>query len=277
MLVLWIAWVACGAGCEAQQKPARGEAAPASRRNHAGAPPRAADQRRTRPLPAFEGRDLDGAPWRTAELLGQAHRRVRLRSRRAGGEARRARARGAWRANAAPQNFEIVGVAAGADADAARSSSRRSGSRSARSPIPGRSWRDASACGSRSGSLITDADGNLAFGEEFFPEEGPDPAGSRRAEPAQRSSGCPAGRTRASRALPLAPAFSAERLEGGARFELASLRGKPAILIFFLHTCPHCHEALRFLKQALAELPEASALRWWASRSRTAPGRCRRR
>jgi len=34
------------------------------------------------------------------------------------------------------------------------------------------------------------------------------------------------------------------------------MRGKPLLLLFFLHTCPHCHEALAFLKKALAEMPE---------------------
>jgi peroxiredoxin len=54
---------------------------------------------------------------------------------------------------------------------------------------------------------------------------------------------------------PLAPDFSAERLQGGAPFESKSLRGRPAVLIFFLHVCPHCHHALRALKKELAALP----------------------
>ena len=56
----------------------------------------------------------------------------------------------------------------------------------------------------------------------------------------------------------LAPAFSAERLEGGGRVDLASLRGKPVVLVFFLYTCPHCHHALEFLKTELAKIPEAA-------------------
>ena len=39
---------------------------------------------------------------------------------------------------------------------------------------------------------------------------------------------------------------------------MKSLRGKPAVLIFFLHTCPHCHHALAALKEQLAALPEAA-------------------
>ena len=33
-------------------------------------------------------------------------------------------------------------------------------------------------------------------------------------------------------------------------------RGKPLVLIFFLHTCPHCHEELAFLRTQLEAIPE---------------------
>ena len=55
---------------------------------------------------------------------------------------------------------------------------------------------------------------------------------------------------------PIAPQFTAAVLDQKERFDLASTRGRPVLLLFFLHTCPHCHEALEFLKTALAELPE---------------------
>jgi len=55
---------------------------------------------------------------------------------------------------------------------------------------------------------------------------------------------------------PVAPPFDAKRLGGGERFRLGDLAGKPVVLVFFLHNCPHCHEALRFFKKALAEIPE---------------------
>ena len=58
--------------------------------------------------------------------------------------------------------------------------------------------------------------------------------------------------------FPKAPAFEAPRLEGGDPVTLESLRGKPFVLVFFLHTCPHCHDALSDLRDVLAGLPEAS-------------------
>jgi peroxiredoxin len=251
MLLLWIAGVACSVGCEAQQKPAAEKAIQAGAGSVA-AP--SADQRRTRPLPAFEGRDLDGVPWRTADWLGK-------RSVVFGFDPAQPASTTVARALAAvaplrgPQNFEIVGVATSAGAEAPRNLLTLE-------RLPIRTLLDPSAeLAQRVGLrqpvwlLITDPEGNLVFGEEYFPEEGPDPAGS--VEQILRSQLRLPGRNDGSlAALPLAPSFSAERLEGGARFELASLRGKPAILVFFLHTCPHCHEALRFLKGALADLPE---------------------
>jgi peroxiredoxin len=251
MLVLWIAGIACGAGCGEEKPPPAADAAPAIATKVAAPAP---DQRRTRPLPGFEGRDLDGAPWRTADLIGQ--RTVVFGfAPGAPSAATVARALAAVAGERSAHNFEIAGVAAGADVDAARSLL-------AKHQLQIRSFADPSSdLGARIGFrqpvwlAITDVDGNLLFGEEYFPEEGPDPSASvERSLRAQlRLPGQDAGLA----ALPLAPPFSAERLEGGERFELASLRGKPAILIFFLHTCPHCHEALQFLRQALDNLPEA--------------------
>jgi peroxiredoxin len=256
-LVLWIAWVAFGLGCSEQKPPPAASAAPAATSvTPAAAPAPGADQRRTRPLPAFDGRDLDGTPWRTADLLGKRtvvfgfDPSAPVAKTVARALAGIARERGA-------QNFEIVGVAAGAGADAARSLL-------AAQQLEIRTFADAGGeLARRIGVrqpvwlVITDVDGNLLFGAEYFPEEGPNPSGIVE-EMLRTQLRLPGGQDAGLAALPLAPAFSAERLEGGPRFELASLRGRPAILIFFLHTCPHCHEALGFLKKALAELPEAA-------------------
>ena len=55
---------------------------------------------------------------------------------------------------------------------------------------------------------------------------------------------------------PKAPAFEGRGLGGGEDFRLQDHTGKPLVLVFFLHTCPHCQEALRFFKSALAKIPE---------------------
>ncbi len=71
----------------------------------------------------------------------------------------------------------------------------------------------------------------------------------------------PAGGTVAAGSLepwPPAPAFEAERLDGEGTFALADAAGRPVVLVLFLSTCPHCHAALGFLREALAKLPEQS-------------------
>jgi len=53
---------------------------------------------------------------------------------------------------------------------------------------------------------------------------------------------------------PLAPAFDTPLLAGGGNFSLSSRKGKPLVLIFFLHSCPHCHSALNFLQAELSKM-----------------------
>jgi peroxiredoxin len=241
--------IGCGDATAPSADAATAEAAPAA------SAPAQPDRRRTRPLPAFEGRDLEGTPWRTAELLGKRTLVFGFDPQAPAAETV-ARALAALAPERSRNNFEIVGVAAGNLAEAAALLGR--------TKLPIRTFADApGALGQRVGVrqpvwlLLTDVDGNLLYGEEFFPQEGPDPAAV--VEKTLRTQlRLPGGQQPGLAAHPLAPDFSAERLEGGERFELASLRGKPAVLIFFLHTCPHCHEALGFLKEALAKLPEAS-------------------
>ncbi len=57
-------------------------------------------------------------------------------------------------------------------------------------------------------------------------------------------------------AKPAAPDFTAKTLDGKTTFELAKAKGRPVLLVFFLHTCPHCHEALRFYQEEFENLPE---------------------
>jgi peroxiredoxin len=56
---------------------------------------------------------------------------------------------------------------------------------------------------------------------------------------------------------PVAPTFETVRIDGDvSRLGLDDYAGQPVVLVFFLHTCPHCHSALEFFKEALAKLPE---------------------
>jgi peroxiredoxin len=213
-----------------------------------------ADERRARPLPAYEGVDQRAPARSTSELIGQ--RTLFFGFDPKAPEAPRvAAALGRIADQRAAQNFAIVGVAR-TDAATARAFLTEQ-------QLLLRSFADPSGTlGQRIGVrqpvwlILTDAQGNVQFGTEYFPEEGPDPAGAI-ASSLRGELRLP-GVASAAGSQPLAPDFTAERLEGGERFAFSSLRGKPAVLVFFLHTCPHCHEALSFLKEALAALPEAS-------------------
>jgi peroxiredoxin len=212
------------------------------------------DERRARPLPAYEGIDLNGVRWSTRELVGQRTLFFGFDP-KAPAAPRVADALTRIADQRAPENFAIVGVAR-ADATTARGFLTEQ-------KLPVRTFADPSGTlAQRIGIrqpvwvIVTDAQGNLQYGTEYFPEEGADPAATiadslreelRLPDPTSLAAG-----------RPMAPDFTAERLEGGEPFAFSSLRGKPAVLAFFLHTCPHCHEALAFLKEALAALPEES-------------------
>jgi peroxiredoxin len=46
---------------------------------------------------------------------------------------------------------------------------------------------------------------------------------------------------------PEAPAFDVVKLDGTTHVTLEQQKGKVVVLVFFLPTCPHCHDALKFL------------------------------
>jgi peroxiredoxin len=235
--------------------PAQVVAAPAQ------SPPAPAPPRREPPLPAFDGITLDGKPFAARDLLGKRalvfffNPEVPEAGPAADAVAHVAR-------ESAANNFVIVGVALGQGGSGARDFAKQH-----RLDFP--IVDDAS--GSVAGKLQlrapvalfgVDADGYVVFAlGGVSPGDVPDAVAAVETQlreslrlPASRGSSLePMLGTRS-----LAPAFSAEKLEGGGRIELASLRGKPLVLIFFLYTCPHCHHALEFLKTELAKVPEAS-------------------
>src|SRR5690606_15776348 len=106
--------------------------------------------------------------------------------------------------------------------------------------------------------VVIDAEGYVTFASGFPPPEAAsaDQVAENQLREALR---LPAEKPALAPVLgvrPQAPSFTAERLEGGERFDFASLQGRPVVLMFFLYTCPHCHHALRFLKEELPKLPE---------------------
>ncbi len=220
------------------------------------------DHRNERPLPAFDGRLLDGTKRSISEFLGQ-----RLVLFFFNPETDDADAAGGVMASLASErtqhNFEIVGVAMGSSYDEIVAFKERHG---LDVPIYDDSAaRIAGRIGLRSRLAVLgiDPEGYLQFGMGAFPSDLPDPAGafeSQLREHLRLPSGHAAvAATGALDRRPAAPPFETVRIDGGAdRWDMGAHAGKPLVLVFFLHTCPHCHHALEFFKGALAKLPEES-------------------
>lgn len=235
--------------------PAAGAAAPV------GVPasaPAAAPKRQERPLPAFEGTTLDGQTFSVAQLLGRRTLLFFFRPDAVeAGPAATAVARIAR--ERAAHNFDVIGVALGTGADRARTFASQ---HALEFPIvDDPAGTIAGRIGLRAAVALigADAEGYVVFAA------GAPPAGATKADevveaelreglrlPAKEAPLAPVLGVR-----PEAPTFTAERLEGGERFDLAALRGRPVVLMFFLFTCPHCHHALEMLKGELPRIPEA--------------------
>jgi peroxiredoxin len=215
--------------------------------------PSAAASRSERLLPAFEGNTVDGKRLGVAELLGRRVLLVFFEPGAADAAPLVAAARAVSPARSA-NHFEILGVASGTDETALRALA-------ADFPIlrdPQSAFGSRIGLRSRSAALVVDAEGYVVNGTELGGVPAESIAESAEAE-FREWLRLPevAGKGPDLDSRPAAPPFVAQSLQGGAPFDLASVRGKPAVLIFFLHTCPHCHHALAALKEQLAALPEA--------------------
>jgi peroxiredoxin len=210
-----------------------------------------------RPLPAFEGLTLSGTRLSISSLIGK-----RLLLYFFNPEVDEAipvtRAVIEIAKLARRNNFKVVGIGVGSsrsqllrfnqsmslnfpvidDSDATISSQLR---------VPGRVF-----------ILGVDTEGYFSFVHPGFDTEPPD--AEETIEAALRESlRLPSASAASAGALvdyPVAPSFEAKDLDGKP-FSLDEISGKPAVLIFFLHTCPHCHHALAFLKEQLPKIPEA--------------------
>lgn len=254
--------LAIAVACSEASAPAEPDAPPA-----ASAPPSAPTEpavatapaeRREPPLPAFEGVTLDDERLSVSDWIGRRFV-VFLFNPEVADAGPVADALAAIADLRGEHNFRILGVAQGSTKDKARRFLADHGLDVPTLLDP--NGRFGAGVGARVpvGLLVVDAEGYLVHGQAA-PEGVDELAPLMEAElrewlrlPAEERADL-AGLDTKRRA----PDFVTSRLEGGEPFDSTSLRGRPAILIFFLHTCPHCHSALRFFKEALADLPEES-------------------
>jgi peroxiredoxin/nitrate/TMAO reductase-like tetraheme cytochrome c subunit len=215
--------------------------------------------RQERPLPAYEGRGIDGKPLSISQLIGK--RLLLFFFDPTAGKARMVgRAVADVAAERGGHNFGIVGVATSGSRESVGSFVR---DLDVEIPVLYDTSGDlASLLSIRApvALLVADASGYVVTGSTSFIDEGENPSAlvESRIREWLRLPREDAAAVSLLGERPQAPLFSAARLDGGERFELASLRGKPVVLTFFLPSCPHCHRALRFFSEALAQIPEAN-------------------
>jgi peroxiredoxin len=245
-------------GAAAPAVPAASTAAPSAEPANAKESSTPPVQRQERPLPAFAGTTLDGEPFAVAQLMGRRtllfffDPDAREAAAPADAVARVARER-------AEHNFQVVGISVGAGASETRAFAGKHGLDFPILDDPAGAIPRSVGLRAPLALIGVDAEGYVTFASGVPPPEAAHAEQVVEAQlreelrlPAEKPALAPLLGVR-----PAAPTFSAERLEGGPRFELASLRGRPVVLMFFLYTCPHCHHALEFLKGELPKIPEA--------------------
>jgi len=209
-----------------------------------------------RPIPSFGGVTLDDRKLSAGDLLGKRYI-LFLFNPEVHAAAAAATAMAAVSPLRGSNNFEILGIATGARRATSQTFAREHGldfpilddatariARSLRSPVP---------------VLLASVDG-----EGYVTYTTGWPESSEVTADAVENSvrlmlHLPAAPTATRPVLgvkPVAPDVSGTDLDGHP-FQLSAQRGKAVLLVFFLHTCPHCHHALAFLEQALQKIPEA--------------------
>jgi peroxiredoxin/nitrate/TMAO reductase-like tetraheme cytochrome c subunit len=210
-----------------------------------------------RPLPAFSGWTLDDQRFEVSNLLGQ---RLLLfffnpEVKDSAVVAKTLQPIAALRSK---HNFQMVGIATGSTRARAAEFAKSQGF-----DFPVVDDSNAAIAGKLGlrvplALLGVDAEGYVTFGLGQFAVDAPGAAEAIEEQirealrlPTQADENAPGLANQ-----PPAPGFRAPQLYAKEDFDLAAQRGRPLILTFFLHTCPHCHELLGFLKEYLPKLPE---------------------
>lgn len=216
---------------------------------------KAARHEHERPLPAFDGTTLDGRTLSVRDLLGSRILLFFFNPEQSPAGAI-ADAVVAVHAEADDANFRVVGIGVGSTTDRLRRFVDERGLAfpvidDSRGAISGR-------LGLRAPNVLLgiDPDGYVAFGIGSFPKED-DTAAIVEADLREQlrlptSDAAPG----ALFAYPRAPELGVVAMESGERLETSDLAGRAAIVIFFLHTCPHCHHALASFRTTLESMPE---------------------
>jgi peroxiredoxin len=209
-----------------------------------------------RPLPSFDGTTLDGEHLAIRDLLG-ARIVLFFFNPELSPAGAIADAVSAIQAEAADANLHVVGVGVGSETDRLRAFADERGLDFP--VIDDSSGTISGRLGLRSPNVVlgVDPDGYVSFGIGSFPDVD-DTAAIVEADLRERLR-LPAAKAApgALFAWPKAPALGVVAMDSGDVLETSDLAGRAAIVIFFLHTCPHCHHALASIRETLESMPEA--------------------
>jgi peroxiredoxin len=229
-----------------------------------------------RPVPAFEGTTIAGTKISMSDLLGS---RVVLFFVDPSVKDSAPVAQGVNRlaAISGDHNFRIIGIGIGSDASELGRFAKEQGLtfpviNDSRGEVKGQLRLQAPIA-----VLGVDADGYMTFGMGRFPHEG-NVADWTEQELRKhlRIGDAAADDSGALDTNPQAPELGVKALSNGAVLQTAEFNGQAAIVIFFLHTCPHCHKALESIKGILASMPEGEQPRLVAISIQNAPSAIRK-
>lgn len=294
MLALWLGLViGPGIGCnEPSPQPENPRSSP-QRAADGSAPRPAADDSVTRvrnrssepttprragerPIPAFDGRTVAGTRLSMRERLG-SRVLLFLFNPEIDGAGPVATAVDRLSALRGSHNFQIVGVGVGSDA-----ATLSRFVRGAELDFPVIDDSDGAITRllrlrAPIAVLGIDAEGYMSFGIGSFPREGPvaDTVESQLRQQLRlpEESGAGVGRLLH---RPKAPELGVVSMTDGGILKTSALEGRAAVVIFFLHTCPHCHKALAALETILGSIPEPERPRLVAVSIQNDPAAVRR-
>ncbi|MCA9505644.1 MAG: redoxin family protein [Myxococcales bacterium] len=266
------------ATAEASSPPAAKDETPAASAHPVGKPEPASAPRNPneRPLPAFEGTTVGGGRLALRDLLGS---RVVLFffNPEVAEAAPVAAAVESIAARAGDHNFRVVGIGVGSQTPAlARFTSEHGLSFPVIDDSSG-SITQLLRLRAPLAILGMDAEGYMSFAMGHFPVgPGLEEMVIGDLETQLRLDTGGTGGDGALYAWPQAPELGVVAMSDGKVLETADLRGRAAIVIFFLHTCPHCHKALEAIEGILDSLPADKRPRLVAVSIQNAPTDIRR-
>ena len=224
-----------------------------------------------RPLPAFDGITISGTKLAIRDLLG-ARIVLFFFNPEVDPAPDISEAVGTIYEQSGAHNFKVVGIGVGSDSSTLLRFAKRHALKYSVIDDSAGSIARLLRLDTPNVILGIDAEGYMSFGMSSFPDDG-DVQGVVEAELRKnlRLPETKSGIDGSLYAYPDAPELGVIAMSTGETLEIEDLKGRAAIVIFFLHTCPHCHHALASIKTTLESIPTEQRPRLVAISIQNAP------